>query len=766
MTERDAPYPVRPFPREYKMRKLMWFAVGFLLACVVACYVLTGVFLYLFTVCAILGTIGCGFAHSPFGRRVFTAMLGLTVGLIWLAGFQMLYLHTAMAQDGKQIPLSIAVSEYGTEMDTYTSGKGSIRLNGRKYHVRFYLDGNATLKPGDSVDGEFRMRYTFEGGSNPSSYQPGEGTFLIAYGEGEPVVTAGENVPWYYFPAVLNRLAGDQVDKCFPEDTAGFARALLLGDSRKLEYSDDMALRTSGIRHVIAVSGLHVSILFSLLYLVTRKRPLITALLGLPMLILFAAFTGFSPSVVRACTMQGLMLLAALCRRDYDSLTALSFSVLCMLAVNPVVVTSVSFQLSVACTAGILLIAPKLKTYFSRWIHGKQGTVSGAVARWITGTMAVSISAALVTLPLCAVHFGSISLLGVLTNLLTLWMIPVLFCGIILSLLLGAAFPPLGSALAWLLSWGIRYVMLVARGIAAIPFASFFTTNIYSILWLVFFFLMLAVFLLSKKKRPGLFLACLLAGLAVSIVLHQTEPGMDAFRLAVLDVGQGQCVILQTEDKCYIVDCGGDSAKGAADSAYRYIRSFGIREVDGLIITHYDTDHVGGARYLMESIPVETLYLPDTADNRNYKETLQASYSDRITWVTDVARLPLNDDTNMTIIPSAEGTTSNESGLCILFSSGDCDILITGDRNISGEEELLRTGLIPDIEILVVGHHGSDSSTGLPLLSETKPEVAIISVGENNSYGHPNAQTLRRLKLFGCSVLRTDRDHTVEFRGR
>jgi competence protein ComEC len=139
--------------------------------------------------------------------------------------------------------------------------------------------------------------------------------------------------------------------------------ALLLGDHSGLDYETETAFKVSGIRHIIAVSGLHVSILFALIYLMAGKNRVLTALIGLPLLGFFAMVAGLSPSVIRACIMHGLMILAMLWDREYDPLTALAFAALVMLIINPIVITDVGFQLSFACMLGILLYATKIKNW-------------------------------------------------------------------------------------------------------------------------------------------------------------------------------------------------------------------------------------------------------------------------------------------------------------------------------------------------------------------------------------------------------------------
>ena len=211
-----------------------------------------------------------------------------------------------------------------------------------------------------------------------------------------------------------------------------------------------------------------------------------------------------------------------------------------------------------------------------------------------------------------------------------------------------------------------------------------------------------------------------------------------------------------------MVDCGGDSDEMAATEAAQLLISQGILRLDGFILTHYDSDHVGGAENLLEIVPTDKLYLPIGNEDNKYKDILEQKYKDRIHWVKEDLYL---DNANITIFPSEDMEESNESGLCILFQPENCDILITGDRSVSGERALLEHTTLPDLEILVAGHHGSSSSTSWELLNATRPEIVLISVGERNTYGHPAKDTLDRLDLFGCTVYRTDLEGTIILRG-
>ncbi len=168
---------------------------------------------------------------------------------------------------------------------------------------------------------------------------------MLAYAQESSSVQPAEDIALRYFPAVIRRAISQRLELVFPDDTAFFTKALMLGDRSDLDYETSTAFKISGISHVIAVSGLHVSILFSVIFLIAWRKRGITALIGIPVLILFAAVTGFTPSVTRACVMQILIILADFILKEYDPPTALSAAVLLMLLVNPVAVTSASLQL-------------------------------------------------------------------------------------------------------------------------------------------------------------------------------------------------------------------------------------------------------------------------------------------------------------------------------------------------------------------------------------------------------------------------------------
>lgn len=740
----------------------MWFTIGGSAACASAVYLLpentlsicAAVCVFLFAAAAILSFVWS--RVKPFAA----AFLGAAALFIWTLTFQSYYLAPVKALDGETVNLSITLTDYSWDTDYGIGVEGYAEFDGKPYRIRAYVDDELTLKPGDTVIGSFRLRDT-TGGHEEATYHMGNGIYLLAYPKGQIYHRYSPDIPWYGYPAFLADYIRELIHSTFPADTLAFAQALLLGDTGLIDYETDTAFKLSGIRHIVAVSGLHVSILFALVYYLSGRRKLLSILIGIPVLILFAAVAGFTPSITRACIMHGLMMLAILFEREYDAPSALSFAVLVMLICNPYSISSVSLQLSAGCICGILLFSGRI----NGWLMDKKrlGHYKGKLGRfagWLSSSVSVSLSATLITTPLCALYFGTVSLVSVLTNLMTLWVVTFIFYGIIISCILGAIYLPMGAVSAWIFSWPMRYVLLVAKLLASLPLAAVYTCSIYIVLWLILCYCLLSAFLLMERKRPLPLLCTVVLGLCFALTASWAEPLTDDVRMTVLDVGQGQCIILQSEGKTFLVDCGGDSDTIAADAAAEQLLSMGISRLNGIILTHYDRDHAGGIANLLTRLDTDVLYLPECVDAEGTSEQLFVLENAML--VEDHTRITFGD-TSITLYTTDFGTTSNESGLCVLFQRENCDILITGDRNAYGERDLLRQTALPDLEVLIVGHHGSKSSTCIELLEAGRPDIAIISVGDN-SYGHPTQQVLDRLTDFGCEIYRTDENGTVIYR--
>lgn len=729
------------------MRKLVWFTLGFGIACGISAYFIASkLLIFLPLLCWAAGLLL--FRKHYIWKRISVLLLGICAGFFWFSCFQNNYLKPVYDLDGLTQKAQIRCSAYSEKTDYGNRAEARLTIRGKNYPVMVYLDEEITPEPGTVLSGEFLFRVTAPEGKKESSYYQGEGIFLLAYQKGEPVISH-VNLTWTDYPAVLRQRFLKLLEQSLSEDSFAFSKALLLGDSSSLSYDTLTNFSVSGIRHIIAVSGLHVSILFGILGMVTFRKRFVSFLIGFPVLLLFAAMTGFTPSVCRACIMSGLMLLASVLNREYDGFTALAFAGLTLLVVNPLVIQSVSYQLSFASVAGILSLTPGIYRWLqSLWKVPKERKVYSKVIQGFTLSVSVTLGATVATVPLSAAYFGTVSLVAVLTNLLVLWSVSLIFYGLLVMCLLGLMWPAAGIFFGKILTFLIRYVLLISGLAADFPLAALYTRSPYITAWLVFAYLLLAVFLLQKNKKPFELTSCLTIGLCCALLASWSEPGRSEVRFTVLDVGQGQCLLMQTEGRTYMVDCGGSTDAIAADAAAETLFSQGISKLDCLILTHLDQDHAGGVANFLSRISVEMLILPPVySDFQPQADHVLYAWQDMTI---------SSEETNVTVYSSGNPRTGNENSLCILFDTKNCDILITGDRSEFGERMLMRRTDLKDVDVLVAGHHGAKDSTGDALLEKVQPEIVCISVGKENRYGHPNQETLQRLDFYGCDVYRTD----------
>lgn len=746
------------------MRKLVWFTVGFISAAVTAVYLLHWQWLLFFGAVFFLAGLLFFFVKGKNIPIVRTVLIGLAVSFLWLWLLDSVYLSDLRKLDQEQLELSVAASQFSESTDYGTTVEGIVHVGGKNCRIRIYAYEDLSVEPGDTIQGVFDLRFT-GGCEQEDLYYSGNGIYLVGNFREGSVINA-DIIPMRYYPAVWRQKILNLMRQMLPEDTLPFAQALLLGEKADLDYKTNTDLAVSGIRHVVAVSGLHVSILCGLLISFVGYRRIFTPLVGTAILILFAAVTGFTPSVVRSCLMYSLLFGSMAASRDYDAPTALAFAVLVMQAVNPMSITSVGMQLSVACVIGILLFSKSIRNFLLQ--KNYLGNISsktrmGKICHWIADSVSVTLSTMVTTMPLCAVYFGTISIFGILTNLLTLWMITVIFCGLLCAIIAGAVWLPAGEFLSWLISWLIRYVLKVAGIVAAFPAAAVYTESPYVVSWIIFVYILLAVFFLCKKKHPWLTVLCATLSLCFAVGFSWIEPRLDDYRVTVMDVGQGQCILLQNKDSYYLVDCGGTDADTVADIAAKTLLSQGVTRLDGVILSHYDKDHTVGLENLLTRIDVDALYLPcGNPQNEMLPYLLEEQDKARMLEPNSILLIP---GSAITVLAGEESTDDNEQSLCILFQPENCDILITGDRGAKGERALLGQTELPMVDVLVVGHHGAKDAASFELLRTVRPETAVISVGASNPYGHPTEEVLERLELFGCNILRTDQNGTIIIRG-
>lgn len=754
------------------MRKLAWFAACFSGAVFLAVYALPeGVLLPAGLCCALLAAAG-RLLQGHRRLRWMLVMLGLGCGLLWTAGYAALFHAPARALDGTEGPLSATVT--GWPYTTSTGGCAvQVRFRGEAgcpINALLYLDEDAlVLRPGDTlqVSARFRLADTLAGEEN--DYYFSRNILLFAYGEGELSYRRPALPPVTCWPTWVGKALKDSVARLFPPKTAGLITALITGDKSQLEgglYSD---LRRAGLAHVVAVSGLHVSFLCGVLTtLLGRGRR--AALAGIGLMFFFAAAAGSTPSALRAAFMQSMLLLGPLLGREDDRPTSLAAALFLLLVYNPYSAASISLQLSFAAVAGIYLCTQPL---CQRWQKKLPRHPKGLAARlgcraWrvVTSTLAVSLGALVFTTPLVAYYFRSVCLIAPVSNLLCLWAVSDAFLGGLASAVVGLVLPWLGQLAALVTCLPANYLMWLAPKLGNLPFASVSAGSVYLCLWLGLVYAMLLLRFLWPRQSCRTLVPVSLAGTCLCAALLFQAAGGTGGRLnaAVLDVGQGLSVALCSGGNTALIDCGGSALDNAGDIAANHFQALGFGRIDLVILTHFHDDHAAGVPRLLERMEVGTLVLPDVEPDNPLRQEIVRLAQERkipILWLTEDGQAELGQVQLRLYAPLGSGG-GNEEGLSVLCSAGEFDLLVTGDMNATVEQRLVKYGALPQVELLVAGHHGSKSSTSEELLLAVEPEWAVISVGYNN-YGHPAAETLERLAAAGCDIYRTDWSGTVRF---
>ncbi len=757
------------------MRKLCTVALPFGAAVFLAVYLLPeGIWLAAGLVCAAAGSAAALALRGRCRVRLALIAFGLAAGLLWTSGYSRLFFAPAQALNGQTVPFTATVADWPRETDYGISVLVRLDTGGPAVKTVLYADGrHAGLAPGDKLAGTASFRLSNVRYGRTITYYTSKGVFLLGTvreSEETPLTAERpERPPVRTWPVWAARAIGDSVAAVFPADTGPFAAALLTGDTAGLDGGLKTAFRRTGTAHIVAVSGLHVSFLAGLVTTVLQRRRRLAAIVCAVLLFFFAAVAGNTPSVLRAVFLQCFLLAAPLVGRENDAPTALSAALMLLLAANPFAAASVSLQLSFASVAGIYLVTRPLSR---RWRDRLPKPSGGALRRWgrraaagFTDSLATTLGALVFTTPLTACYFGSVSLVSPLVNLLTLWAVSDGFLGGLAAALLGLIFPAGAKLLAGLVSLLLRYVLAMSRHMSDVPFAAIPTDSLYPVIWLGMVYALLLLWVLGRKKgrlRPLLPICLCVVALCAALAARGAEGSAGTLTVSVLDVGQGQSILLRSGDALALVDCGGNGLQDAGDTAADAVQALGRTRLDLLILTHCHADHAGGVPQLLDRLEVGAILLPDTDPEEGLRAEILALAGAR-----DIPVILLGEngtaalgEAELTLYAPLGDGGANEEGLSVLCTAGDFDLLITGDMNQVVERRLLKYGDLPDIELLIAGHHGSKHATSEELLLAVRPEYAVISVGDNR-YGHPAPETLERLSAAGCEIYRTDWMGTV-----
>ena len=572
-----------------------------------------------------------------------------------------------------------------------------------------------------------------------------------------------------------------QIDMTVGGEEGEFLKGLLLGDRSGISSATNRAFIDAGVAHVLAVSGSNVAVvalilifLYDLVRLPRGARPLMVA----AGLVTYMILTGSQTPVVRATVMALVFLLAGVTERPSNAYNSLGLSALIILLYDAQQLFDVGFQLSFGAVFSIIHLYPRVNRWISRLPSG---------AWWQRSTLgilrvcAVSLVATLGTLPMTAVYFGRVSLIGILANILVVpatgLSVVLGACGLVLGLVSSWAGSIEGAANAFVLHWTIAFTRVCASApfatVDAFRFSAFHALPFYSALCLVFH--------LRDNGVVRVSLITLLASLNVACFMV----GDDVFdrpdgvlRVTFIDVGQGDAMLVECPGHSIILIDGGPWSPGI-DAGEKTVTPFlkrrGITRADLLIVSHPDADHLGGVASVIRHFDIGRVIDNGQAAG----STLYSSYLSALTR-RGRARIPAREgalipvDTSLRLYvlapapqfvgPDSSGGHNdlNNASVVLKLVYGDVSFLFTGDAGEKAEQVMVkRFGKFLRSTVLKVGHHGSTTSSSPDFLKAVRPSFAALSVGLHNKFHHPSPVVIRRLESLGTTVMRTDRDGAV-----
>ena len=592
----------------------------------------------------------------------------------------------------------------------------------------------------------------------------------------------------------FKRYAHSTIGGILPEPEGSLLTGILLGVETGIpdDLMDDFS--ATGTTHIIAISGFNITIIAGIFAglaqrLFDRRRAIWIAIAGVA---IYTIFVGASAAVVRAALMGMLYLWARHLGRASYAPVSLAAAAVVMTALNPHTLWDVGFQLSVAATAGLVLYTGPLERAFERTLAR---VTSAERARQIvelaSEAVIVTLAAQIITLPIILYHFGQLSLVTLLTNLLIL---PVqsyvmIFGGI--ATILGLVFRPLGQVAGWVAWVFLTYTIGIVRLTAQVPHAS---VPVQMSGWTVFAYYALlgsATWWLAqpKERRRELWdmaknrflrtveTRALVGAAGVLFVLTLLAwRGLPDGRLHVvfLDVGQGDAIFIQTPSGKQVLIDGGPSERVLLSQLGRQM-PFWDRTLDVMLLTHPDTDHVTGLVPVLERYQVETvIHRQVELESEVYDYWLRLVEAEGATiYRGEVGlRLALDEGVDasrplemVVLHPGAEPVSgkegnANNNSVVTRLTYGQVSVLLTGDIEAEVEQRLVARGATLASTVLKAAHHGSCSSTTDEFLGAVEPEMVVISVGADNDFEHPCDEVLGRSE--GLPVYRTDEQGTVE----
>lgn len=642
-------------------------------------------------------------------------------------------------------------------------------INGKKFLINVKKD-NEKLEYGDQINfvGEFlepdsKRNY---GGFDYSLYLKTQkifGTFnvqnfkIISKNNGNKIQKNIMNFKQY---------VKETLRKYLNKDEAELGIGLVIGDRTGISKEVENDFKDSNLTHMLAVSGSHFTYIILAVGYVNKmiKRNRLGKIIVIIVIILFMNLTGNTASVARSGIMAIMMVIASLFYRRADIWTSMSVAIIFQLISNPYIIFDVGLQLSYGGVIGIVLFNEKLTELFIKYFNKKETKIK----QYIITAISVTLSANIIIIPIMLLNFNTLSFSFIISNLLAgpLLGVIVIFAFILLfaSLLLGSLLKPLFSVLNLLISMLIN----IAHICANLPFSKVYmpTPNI---LLVIIFYVCLAVKIYGYKKEKYINVI-----LIIIIIFNFYFPILNLkvkdLEINFIDVGQGDSTLIRVNNKSILIDGGGSAFESKSDvgemTLLPYLLDRGLISIDYVIVSHFDADHYKGLIYVVENLKIKNIVISTLGQESNDFNEFIALVRKKNINILEVNMgdiLKIGKAKMEVLYPNKEpinDNVKNNNALVFKFIWNDFSILFTGDIEEVAEEKILSIykNNLEKLQstVLKVAHHGSKTSSTNSFLEAVNPQIALIGVGKNNKFGHPNQGVIDRLNNLNCKIYRTD----------
>ena len=588
--------------------------------------------------------------------------------------------------------------------------------------------------------------------------------------------------------------------KVLEEETASVLLGLILGDKTNIDEETQENFRNASMSHILAVSGMHVTYVILGINLILKnligKRS--TNILSIIILIFYMFITNFSPSVTRAGIMGIIMLLSKLIYRKNDIYTSISISLFFILIYNPFLIQNLGLQLSYGGVIGIVIFNKKILKFL------KNIKVKNKVYKYrirpkiqkyldkIKEIISVTISVQIAILPILLYNLNTINPYFLISSLaLSICIGPIVILGF-LFIIITLVNLQIANLFSKIIQIGIKILIFISK-LGELPLSkihiatpSLFSILIYYLSLTVLFFTydiysskkpnktqiraknliaLMKIKLRQNKTKAKRILVCIIL---ISLIFNFIPKNL---KIYFIDVGQGDSTLIVTpKNKTILIDGGGSINSNfdvGESTLVPYILDRGFTKIDTVIISHFDSDHIAGILTLLQELKVGKVYISkQIEDSSNYQKFLEIVNSKKIKVYEVIAGNRIHIEKNLyfdILWPIEEQLTTNvlnNNAIVCNLHYKNFSMLFTGDIEEIAEKEILdlysQNEKLLRTDILKVGHHGSKTSSTSEFLNTVKPQIAIIGVGKNNNFGHPNEGVLERLRNLNCKIFRTD----------